>query len=139
MFSLNKKQPFYILKSKLVLVLMLLFIGVSVSFQSTSIHKKEVTIYIQPLGNIDSDCLEYVKKSVVDFYGSKCVIKPKIELTNDLLAGSKTRYEANKMLAKYKSNSNLLLITEKDIAHRKSAQYPEWGIFGLGYRPVKLV
>lgn len=137
MFSLNKKQPFCFLKSKLVLLLMLLFIGVSISFQSTSISKKEVTIYIQPLGNIDADYLEYVKKSVIDFYGSKCVIKPKIELTNDLLAVSKTRYDANKILAKYKSNINLLLITEKDIAYKKSAQYTEWGIFGLGFRPGK--
>ena len=137
MFSLNNKQPFYFFKSKLVLVLMLLFIGVSVSFQTTSITKKEVTIYIQPLGNIDSDCLDYIKKSVIDFYGSKCVIKPKIELSNDLLAGSKTRYEANKIIEKYSSNSNVLLITEKDIAYRKSAQYPEWGIFGLGFRPGK--
>lgn len=30
-----------------------------------------------------------------------------------------------------------MIITEKDIAYRKSNQYPEWGIFGLGLRPGK--
>ena len=38
-------------------------------------------------------------------------------------------------LKKYNSNENVLLIIEKDIAHRKSSEFPEWGIFGLGYRP----
>jgi archaemetzincin len=30
-----------------------------------------------------------------------------------------------------------LIITEKDIAYKKSAVFPEWGIFGLGLRPGK--
>jgi archaemetzincin len=98
---------------------------------------KDRTIYIQPLGNVNSESLKYLKKSVEDFYGYKCVIKTKLELTKDILSNSKTRYEASKILAKYNSNSNLLLITEKDIAHKKSTQFPEWGIFGLGLRPGK--
>ena len=98
---------------------------------------KDRTIYIQPLGNVNSESLKYLKKSVEDFYGYKCVIKTKLELTIDILSNSKTRYEASKILAKYNSNSNLLLITEKDIAHKKSTQFPEWGIFGLGLRSGK--
>ena len=26
-------------------------------------------------------------------------------------------------------------MTEKDIAHKKSNDFPEWGVFGLGFRP----
>lgn len=137
MCSLFKKDLYKLKKSKHIIILLLLLIGVFSSFQKEDNSKKEGTIFIQPLGKIDADYLQYIKKSVIDFYGSKCVIQPKIELTNDLLAASKTRYDANKILAKYKSNINLLLITEKDIAYKKSTQNPEWGIFGLGYRPGK--
>ena len=96
---------------------------------------KPKTIYIQPLGNVKQEYVNYIEKSVENFYGYNCVVKPKLNLTNDILAGSKTRYEAGKILKKYNSNENVLLIIEKDIAHRKSSKFPEWGIFGLGYRP----
>ena len=96
---------------------------------------KHKTIYIQPLGNVKQEYVNYIEKSVENFYGYNCVVKPKLNLTNDILAGSKTRYEAGKILKKYNSNENVLLIIEKDIAHRKSSEFPEWGIFGLGYRP----
>lgn len=93
------------------------------------------TIYIQPLGNVNQEYVNYIKKSVESFYSYDCVIKSKLNVSNDILAGSKTRYEAGKILKKYNSKENILLITEKDIAHRKSKEFPEWGIFGLGYRP----
>ena len=96
---------------------------------------KPKTIYIQPLGNVKQEYVNYIVESVENFYGYNCVVKPKLNLTNDILAGSKTRYEAGKILKKYNSNDNVLLIIEKDIAHRKSSEFPEWGIFGLGYRP----
>lgn len=95
-------------------------------------------IYIQPLGEVNQQYLNYIKKSVEHFYGYTCVVKQKIELTDDILSGSKTRYDANKILEKYNSNFNVLLITEKDIAYRKSDVFPEWGIFGLGLRPGKI-
>jgi archaemetzincin len=116
------------LKKITILILVLLL---ATSF--VSIEPK--TIYIQPLGNVKQEYINYLKKSVESFFGYNCVVKPKQNLTSDILAGSKTRYEAGKILKKYNSNENVLLITEKDIAHRKSNEFPEWGIFGLGYRP----
>lgn len=113
---------------KLIIALIIL-----ISYSYTTYKPK--TIYIQPLGQVNQEYLNYVKKSVTDFYGYDCVIKPKVNLTADLLAASKTRYEASKILKKFNSKQNILLITEKDIAYRKSKQYPEWGIFGLGLRP----
>jgi archaemetzincin len=50
------------------------------------------------------------------------------------MAVSKTRYEASKILNKFNSKQNLLIITEKDIACKKG-KISEWGILGLGYRP----
>lgn len=94
------------------------------------------TVYIQPLGDVKSEYLNLIKKSVESFYGFPCIIKSKTDLTTDLLAGSKTRYEAGKILKKFNSKENILLITEKDIASA-DGNNPEWGILGLGYRPGK--
>jgi len=91
-------------------------------------------VYIQPLGDVSPEYLQIVKNSVESFYGFNCVIKEKMSLTSDLLASSKTRYEASKILSKFNTKENLLILTEKDIACKKD-NYPEWGILGLGYRP----
>jgi len=138
MFSTSKNTTCYLIKSKLIIGLFLISIGICMSFEWTPVSEKDVIIYIQPLGKVKSEYVNYVKKSVMDFYGYNCIIKTEIDLTNDILSGSKTRYNANKILEKYNSNSNLVLITEKDIAYKKSSQYPEWGIFGLGLRPGKV-
>jgi archaemetzincin len=100
-------------------------------------NQKTKIVYIQPLGDVNKEYMDYLKTSVNEFYGYECVIKPKVALTSDILAGSKTRYEASKILNKFNSNQNTLIITEKDIAYRKSKEFPEWGIFGLGLRPGK--
>ena len=100
-------------------------------------NQKTKLVYIQPLGDVNKEYMDYLKTSVKEFYGYECVIKPKVALTSDILAGSKTRYEASKILNKFNSNHNTLIITEKDIAYRKSDDFPEWGIFGLGLRPGK--
>jgi archaemetzincin len=136
--SINPNKSFvYHFKTKIVLLLLSFFTLICQAGAIRNGMDKDRTIYIQPLGNVDFEYLNYLKKSVEDFYGYKCVIKTKLELSKDILSNSKTRYEASKILAKYNSNSNLLLITEKDIAYKKSTQFPEWGIFGLGLRPGK--
>jgi archaemetzincin len=101
------------------------------------VNLKSTIIYIQPLGEVNQESLNYLKKSIKDFYGYDCVIKTKVDFTDDILASSRTRYEASKILKKYNSNENILIVTEKDIAYWKSSQFPEWGIFGLGLRPGK--
>ena len=95
------------------------------------------TIYIQPLGNVSTKYIAFVKKSVKSFYGYDCVVKPQKEITNDMLSPIKKRIDANKALLNNKSNDNLLIITEKDICHKKDIKNPEWGVFGLGLRPGK--
>lgn len=93
-------------------------------------------VYIQPLGSVKDEHLKVVKKSVESFYGYTCIIKSKKDLTDDLLTKSKSRYSANKILKKFNSNENLLIVTEKDIATPLRG-FPEWGVLGLGYRPGK--
>ena len=97
--------------------------------------KLQSVIYIQPLGEVKPEYLTFLQQSVHRFYGYQCVVKPAVPLTPDLLAASQTRYEASKILHQFNSRQNLLLVTTQDIAHRKSAAQPEYGIFGLGYRP----
>jgi archaemetzincin len=115
---------------KKITILLLIFL-LATSF----VNIKPKTIYIQPLGDVNKEYINYIKKSIESFYGYDCVVKSKLNLTTDILAGSRTRYEARKILKKYNSKENVLLITEKDIAHRKSNDFPEWGVFGLGFRP----
>ncbi len=95
-----------------------------------------LTVYIQPLGVVKQKNIDIIVSSVKSFYGCAVVVNKPVALTNDLLAESRTRYEAGKILKKFNSNNNLLIITEKDIAHHNTERNaPEWGIFGLGYRP----
>jgi archaemetzincin len=114
---------------KISILLLLLFLA------SSFVNTKPKTIYIQPLGDVNQEYIDYIKTSVKNFYGYDCVIKSKLNLTTDILAGSGTRYEAGKILKKYNSKENVLLETEKDIAHKKNNDFPEWGVFGLGFRP----
>jgi archaemetzincin len=90
------------------------------------------------LGDIDEKYINFVKERIISFYGFNCVIEKRITLIDDILASSKKRYEASKILAKYNSNKNLLLLTSVDIAHfNRKKNIAEYGIIGLGYRPGK--
>ena len=75
---------------------------------TTSFKKKSSkTIYLQPLGDVNKVYTDYVKSSITTFYGYECVVKSKVDLSNDLLAKSKTRYEASKIIKKFKNNQNI--------------------------------
>ena len=115
---------------KIIPLLLILFLF------SSNKKFKEKTIYIQPLGNVNKEYLDFLKKEVNAFYGYECVINSKIELTEDIeTVVKKNRLNADKILKKFNSTKNLLIITEKDITHKKNNEFPEWGIFSLGYRP----
>ena len=92
------------------------------------------TIYVRPLGNVDPSHIECVKHSLESFYKVKCVVLPQDPLTKDLLSISGTRYDANKILNRFNSKNNTIIITEKDITTEHRG-YKEWGVLGLGYRP----
>ena len=93
-------------------------------------------VYILPLGKVDNSNINIVKSAVEKFYHVKCILKPVVSLTEDILADSKTRYEANRILSKFNSNENTLILTEQDIAVVNPERHSkEWGVFGLGYQP----
>jgi len=97
-----------------------------------------LSINVIPLGKVDLNVLSDIKVGIEKFYGVTLIIAKALPLTDDLLAKSRTRYEANKILSKFKCNKNLLIITESDIAIKyKKHNSEEWGIMGLGYRPGK--
>ncbi len=102
-------------------------------------NKKPIEIiYIQPLGKVTPVYIEQIKKSVKSFYGYDCIVKNKIEVTPDILSKITKRVEANKLLKKYNSPKNTLIITEKDICHFKDKLRPDYGIFGLGLKGGKI-
>jgi len=117
---------------------LLLFITITLLILTGfSIKKPMEVIYIQPLGKVTPVYIEQIKKSVKSFYGYNCIVKNKIEVTPDILSKVTKRVEANKLLKKYNSQKNTLIITEKDICHFKDKLRPDYGIFGLGLRPGK--
>ena len=106
------------------------------SFHDSRFIKEEPIIQVTPLGNIDQKYVELVQGYLQDFYGFKIVIGERIPLTDDILASSKTRYEASKIITKYNSKKNVLLLTDVDIAiFNKERNIKEYGIIGLGFRP----
>lgn len=119
----------------------LILVVILYSFKDNSLKIKPIVetrkvIHIVPLGNIDSGYLEFTKKRITDFYGFECVIDNRIPLTDDILASSKKRYEASKIITKYNSKKNVLLLTDVDIAYfNKQKNISEYGIIGLGFRP----
>ena len=115
----------------------LLFIVPVVLIVLTSYYylKPVTKINIQPLGIVSPVYINQIKKSVKSFYGYDCVVKPKKEITKDMLSRVTKRIDAKKALRSNLSFDNLLIITEKDICFNKNKSNPEWGIFGLGSQP----
>ena len=108
-------------------------------FTNCSFKERIEVINIQPLGHVSAEYIALVKKSVKSFYGYECVVKPEKKITQDIISKIKKRVDANKLLAKYNSGENTLIITEKDICYyNKEKKNPEYGIFGLGLRPGKI-
>jgi archaemetzincin len=115
---------------KIFAVFLIAFVGLLGNAQT----KPNEVIFIQPLGDVNPQYVDKVKSAVESFFGFRCVVRSSVEFTIDILAASKTRYEAGKIIDKYSSNDYLLISTEKDIAC-VNGDYPEWGIFGLGEMP----
>lgn len=135
-FMMGFLKPSQLMKIRNVILLLLIAAAalLVIAYQTQPNREKSI-VYIQPLGDVPSVYINQLKKSVEVFYGNPCMVRKALPLTEDILAPSKTRYEAGKVLAKFHSKENLLLITTKDIAHYRSPAVPEYGIFGLGYRP----
>ena len=113
-----------------------LIIPIALIVLTSYYYLKPVTkINIQPLGAVSPVYINQIKKSVKSFYGYDCVVKPKKEITKDMLSRVTKRIDAKKALRSNLSFDNLLIITEKDICYNKNKSNPEWGIFGLGSQP----
>jgi archaemetzincin len=122
-----------------LIIYLLLLLGVFNADQKITYNQRTI-VHIVPLGDVKQKYLNHVKESISKFYPNiKCVIDKPVKLTDDILAKSGTRYEASKILAKYNSKRNVILITEKDIAHfNRERNIKEYGIIGLGLRPGKV-
>jgi len=120
-----------------ILILLYLFFSIN-CFPIVSSNK---TIYIYPLGRLEQLYLTTVQQSIQGFYHYKCIVMPTLPIGNDLISPVKKRVDASKVLKKYNTNKNILIVTERDICHDKLIlkpyrhYMPEYGILGLGYRP----
>lgn len=103
---------------------------------NTKAPESEKVIHILPLGNVIQENIEVVKSSIKNFYGYDCIVLSQVEPTSDIIAPSGTRYEAGKILKKYRTKDFRIILTEGDIAYpNKEKKSQEYGIFGLGFMP----
>lgn len=119
---------------KLIFIPFFILTGFLTKEKKTIIGKPEKITYIQPLGDVNPEYLTVVSESITSFYGYKCVLNSKQDLSDNLLSPSHLRYDGNKILKNFCSNRNILIVTEKDITTKKGSNL-EWGVIGLGYRP----
>ncbi len=89
-------------------------------------------LFIQPLGKVNKRIVWLVDSIVQVVYGYNCVILPETKPTRDIFAPSKTKIDGNKLLDKYTSTKHVLIITNIELSHFYSKDYPEWSIWGLG-------
>jgi archaemetzincin len=121
-------------------ILIIVLLSLVTIFSTNTINsetKKERVIFIRPLGNVNPEYVSFVKSSIEDFYGFKCEVLSKVEVSDDILSKSKKRCDANKILTKFKTDSNIVLVTERDIC-QKRGKVDEYGIIGLGFCPGKV-
>jgi archaemetzincin len=103
-----------------------------------SANQNNKTIYILPLGDVPDKQLKFVQSSVAGFFGYTVLLENKVSLSPDLKNKPPGRYVADKILAKFNSTKNRLILTSVDIVtHDKKRKVKEWGVLGLGYRPGK--
>lgn len=111
--------------------------------QTKSIHtdKQSITIGLYPLSSFDSVYLAPLKAEVEHFYGYQVVIMQGSELPKSAYYSPRNRYRADSLLdyllqVRPVSIDYLVGLTEKDISCT-NGNYPDWGVFGLGFLPGK--
>ncbi|MCL9807473.1 matrixin family metalloprotease [Flavobacterium amniphilum] len=107
--------------------------------QNASSESKKITIILQPFDDFPESYLKEVHKNLKTVYSSVKVAE-KIPFPKGTWNHNKTRRRADASIA-YLTNiagKNQLVIglTTKDISTSKDGK-PDWGVFGLGYRPGK--
>ena len=90
----GSKNNFRIHTMKIFAVYLFVFVGLLGSTQP----KPNKVIFIQPLGEVNPQSVDKVKSAVESFFGFRCVVRSRVELAIDILAASKTRYEAGKII-----------------------------------------
>lgn len=101
-------------------------------------NKKIIWVAIAPYHEIDSSTTQLISTELESFYRLKTIILPKAIMSDTLLAWSKKRYNANKILthlSKIKPNNvaYILAITNDRIAACGDSTH-ESGVAGLGTR-----
>lgn len=101
-----------------------------------TINAAEKIIAIQPLGEVNQERLDIVKKNLEDSFGLKVETLETKPLPKEAWYEPRSRYRADKLLtflddqtaAKY---TIVIGLTSKDISTTKD-EHEDWGIFGLG-------
>lgn len=89
-----------------------------------------------PLGKVSDTDIGVAKLAIETFFKIPVTISKRENLSSDLKNSAKGRYVADKILGKFNSKENILVLTDVDIVTKNpDRKTNEWGVFGLGYRP----
>lgn len=98
--------------------------------------EKQTVIAIQPLGEVNQERLNIVKKGLEDAFGLKVETLEAKPLPKEAWYEPRSRYRADKLLTFLGDQTDVkyrivIGLTAKDISTTKG-EHEDWGIFGLG-------
>lgn len=104
-----------------------------------SIVRTNPIIEIQPLGNLDSNTVLFLKNEITALY-PQTILKPKLALPANAFYVGRNRYSADSILQYLSGRTSTghicIGITNADICTRNK-DIPDWGVMGLDYCPGK--
>lgn len=108
------------------------------AFLQTAGKISQPLIVIQPFNNIDSNCINYLKNNICNYYKLPIKTVANTALPIRAFYAKRNRYVADSLLQFLKpisQNTEIYIVgvTDKDIS-TSSNGVANWGIMGLGYR-----
>lgn len=114
-------------------------------------HDKVISLYIQPLGEVDQELMDSIANKASTFYKMRVLVNESILIPKSFFINEKSpRYRADSIIRylqiiKPDSIEYVIGITSQDVSTTKRNpngtikepvhKYKDWGIFGLGFCP----
>jgi archaemetzincin len=122
-------------------ICLLFFFSCKQKSRALTTPKKDTKFFsLLPYANFDTTLIDFVQSEIMNFYSISAVsIMPKQQLPDMAFYKARNRYRADSLLryqnSLRKSQHHFIVgLTAMDIS-TTTGDYPDWGVFGLGYCP----
>lgn len=117
-----------------------MLIGLSFICISNMKYEKKIHISILPVGQVDREKINFIRKTLVDFYDGDVVVLSEIPNTKLCKLKNTNKYDAGCMLSNFNylrvpKNGKILIVTNQNISTQRTLNgvtHKNWSIFGLG-------